>query len=73
MDAHAYIERKMAKRGYARNVARDLWMWINQSLRATGELRPADGDLLAFRVRCLVYLSEHYNTEALTDTYQGRS
>ena len=66
----AYVERKMAKGEYAREVARDIWSRIRAALHQPVWYE-ADADLLAFRVRCLVYLCEHYDTHTETDRYQG--
>lgn len=67
----AYIERRMERGEWARNVARDLWFWLN---RVLDDLRyPCDDDRAAQLARQLCYLCSHYNTETESDSYQGRS
>lgn len=64
-----YIEKRLLKGEYARNVARDLWFWLRRTLN---DLRyQCDEERAAQLARQLAYLCQNYQTESLTDPYQG--
>lgn len=66
---HQYIERRMQRGEYAREVARDLWYWLRRTLK---DIRyEGDCERAAQLARQLAYLCRTYRTESLTDPAQG--
>jgi hypothetical protein len=66
----SYVERRMARGDYARNVGRELWGALNRALNVAHD--EVDDDLAAFYSRCLVYLTLTYDAMTSVDQYQGR-
>ncbi len=66
----SFVERRMRRGEYARNVGRELWGGLNRVLDIARD--EIDDELAAYYTRCLVYLTRAYDSQTAADQYQGR-
>jgi len=64
-----YIERRILRGEYPREIARDLWYWLRRTLK---DLRyQCDEERAAQLSRQLAYLCSNYDTDTRNDAAQG--